>query len=116
MDVFATVVRLLLGPVWRLLGWLDRFYVGQAAVYSHDFVDPFVFRDGGVYHAYVIQAGGVNVQVFRSTDLVVWTLVGDAFFELLAWAALGWTWAFIVLRCTEGYCLYYTVREPALGR
>jgi beta-xylosidase len=90
--------------------------VSTAAVYPGDFPDPFVLAVSGTYFAYATNAGGANVQLLRSVDLVTWTYLGDALPVLPSWAQAGNTWAPSVLARPGGYVLYYTVREPQSGR
>ncbi len=87
-----------------------------AAVHPGDFADPFVLHVDGTYYAYATEAGGHNVQVMRSSDLVAWTHLGDALPTLPAWAGAGRTWSPVVLPRAGGYVLYYVVREPQSDR
>jgi beta-xylosidase len=94
----------------------DGRSAGAAPVYPGDFPDPHVVRDGSQYYAYATNAGGANVQVLTSPDLVTWEHLGDALPRLPPWARAGFTWAPEVCRADTGWVLYYTVREPSSGR
>ncbi|HZJ26992.1 MAG TPA: glycoside hydrolase family 43 protein [Acidimicrobiia bacterium] len=89
---------------------------GTGAVFPFDFPDPFVLRVGGTYFAFSTNAGAGDVQVIVSTDLIRWTIVGNALAGLPQWAAAGATWAPAVLPVTGGYAMYYTAHERASGR
>lgn len=109
-----------------VLSWLPAAPAQQAAapaqatfrnpVYPSDFPDPFLLRANGVYYAYATNAGGRDVQLARSDDLVDWQLVGNALGKIGAWAELGFTWAPAVLQVKGGWALYYTARDTASGR
>ncbi|MGH8879246.1 MAG: glycoside hydrolase family 43 protein [Stackebrandtia sp.] len=81
-------------------------------VYDANFPDPGVLKLGATYYVYGTNDGVHNVPVLTSTDLVNWTLAGDALPELGAWAETGRTWAPEVLRTDAGYVMYYTARSP----
>ncbi len=85
-------------------------------VHPDDFPDPHVLRVGSAYYAYATNAGPVNVQVLRSTDLERWERLGDALPQLPAWARKGRTWSPAVLARGDRYVLYYSAWEPASGR
>lgn len=85
-------------------------------VYSTDFPDPQVVRAAGRYLAFATNAGGFNVQVAVSDNLVDWTLLGDALPLLGAWAEPGRTWAPGVVQVKGGWAMYYTARDPSSGR
>ncbi|ADV66109.1 glycoside hydrolase family 43 protein [Deinococcus maricopensis] len=109
---------LLTGLALLLLGGTGA---APAATYTNpvideDFPDPFILRVGKAYYAYGTNAGGLDVPVRRSSDLVHWTFVGDALGGLGAWASGGFTWAPEVARTPKGYVLYYTARHTASGR
>jgi beta-xylosidase len=88
----------------------------SSPVYSGDFPDPFVMRVGDRYFAYATNAGGANVQVMTSSDLVGWEHLGDALPRLPGWANAGFTWSPSVLPRPSGYVLYYTARHRASDR
>jgi beta-xylosidase len=78
-------------------------------VYTADFPDPFVLRDGKRFYAYGTNAGGSDVQTLTSDDLVHWKPGADALPDVGAWAYPGKTWAPEVLAREDGtYVLYYT--------
>jgi arabinan endo-1,5-alpha-L-arabinosidase len=98
-------------------------------VFDNDAPDPSVIRGpDGAYYAYVTQtyvgAQFVNVPILRSTDLVEWSLVGDAFpAENPEWArrSPGDMWAPHIVAWDDGtYRLYFSagqrlVDEMAIG-
>ena len=114
-----------IGPGEVLRAWFSRLTrrsqrASAPPVHPGDFADPFVLRVDGSYFAYATQAGGHDVQVMRSSDLVAWEHLGNALGGLPAWAAAGRTWAPVVLPRADGavtcYVLYYVVREPTSDR
>jgi beta-xylosidase len=100
----------------RLLARFARPQEGGSPVYNGDFPDPYVLRVGSTYYGYATQAGNVNVQLLRSSDLLAWEPRGDALPQLPSWAQPGWTWAPAPLPRGDRYALFYTVREPRSGR
>ena len=78
------------------------------AVFPFDFPDPAVIRVGSVYYGYATNSATGNVQKIESTDLVQWSVLGDALAGLPAWARHGDTWAPGVMAFGSGYDLYYT--------
>jgi hypothetical protein len=85
------------------------------ARFPYDFPDPSVLRVGSRYYAYSTNSGVGNIQVLESTDLVHWSIVGDALAGLPAWAAPGATWAPSVLASGGAYIAYYTARDIGSG-
>lgn len=87
-------------------------------VYNHDFADPTVIRGGdGWFYAYgtntSVDNTFYNIQVAKSSDLIHWTIVGDALPAKPAWADKDF-WAPHVLY-DEGrgeYYLYYSGESP----
>ncbi len=86
------------------------------SVHPGDFADPFVLHVDGAYYAYATEAGGHDVQVMRSFDMVEWSHLGNALGGLPTWASAGRTWSPVVLPRGGGYVLYYVVREPQSDR
>ena len=83
-------------------------------VYSADFPDPTVIRGhDGAFYAYATNTslGGkiFNIQVAKSSDLINWTLVGDALPTKPSWADKDF-WAPHVLldTVTHRYYMYYS--------
>ena len=81
-------------------------------IYPQDFPDPMVLRAGPrEYYAYGTTAGwqisGHEFPILRSTDLVHWRYVSDAFSAPPSWA-YGDYWAPDVLLHAGTYYLYYT--------
>ncbi len=103
------------------------------ARFPYDFPDPFVLTAGDRYYAFSTNSGAGDVQVITSTDLVNWTLIGDALTAVPPWASSGATWAPAVLHVPaaparpagpdtpaapakpDAYVMYYTVRDRASG-
>jgi hypothetical protein len=103
------------------------------ARFPYDFPDPFVLTAGGRYYAFSTNSGAGDIQVITSTDLVDWSLVGDALTTVPQWATRGMTWAPSVLHLAatpaqpaspghpavparpEAFVMYYTVRDAASG-
>jgi hypothetical protein len=85
------------------------------ARYPYDFPDPSVLQVGSHYYAYSTNAGGGNLQVLESSDLVHWTLEGDALAAVPAWASPGATWAPAVIGLHGLFLAYYTVRDRGSG-
>ena len=90
-----------------------------APVFSTDFPDPFVLRNGNEFLAYATNATGdrANVQMASSTNLVDWALVEekgklhDAMPTMPAWARPGFTWAPEVLKTDKGFVLHFTAKD-----
>lgn len=116
MALLAQVANFFRAQRFRMLARTASPQVGERPVYTGDFPDPYVLRVGLTYYGYATQAGTTNVQLLRSSDLVVWEPRGDALPALPSWAQAGWTWAPAPLPRGDGYLLYYTVREPRSGR
>lgn len=93
---------------------------GQFAnpVIAQDFPDPDTLKVGDTYYAYATNAGGANVQVAESRDLVAWRMLGDALPALPAWAQPGFTWAPEIAQTAggQGFVLYFTAREEQSQR
>ena len=88
-------------------------------VFSTDFPDPFILRNGSEFLAYATNATGdrANVQMARSVNLVDWALVKngdklhDAMPQMPPWARSGLTWAPEVLKTNKGFVLHFTARD-----
>lgn len=86
-------------------------------VYAGDAPDPQAFRVGDTWYLVHTNAGGHNVPVMTSPDLVTWTPAGDALPELPAWADPGKTWApEVIALAADRYVMYPTVADRASGR
>lgn len=80
-------------------------------VLPENFPDPCALRDGDLWYAYGTNGPRGNVPVMTSTDLVHWSVRGDALPKVGQWANAGHTWAPDVIRVDSGdYVLYYTAR------
>jgi beta-xylosidase len=84
--------------------------VSAPPAFAGDFPDPFIVNVEGTYFAYATNAGGSNVQVMSSVDLVAWRPLSDALPALPGWAQAGNTWAPSVAATAGSFVLYYTVR------
>jgi probable HAF family extracellular repeat protein len=80
----------------------------RGAVYDDDFADPAVVRDGATYYAFATNAGGNNVPVLQSTDLVDWGAPGDA----MPLANMGSA----VAEFSGSWVLYYSAWHDTLNR
>ncbi|WP_203861961.1 family 43 glycosylhydrolase [Plantactinospora mayteni] len=86
-------------------------------VYAGDAPDPQAFRVGDTWYLVHTNAGGRNVPVLTSPDLVTWTPAGDALPALPAWADPGRTWApEVIALAADRYVMYPTVADRASGR
>ncbi|WP_258314590.1 family 43 glycosylhydrolase [Streptomyces sp. Act143] len=88
-------------------------------VLDHDFADPDIVRDGGVFHAYATNSGGRHVQHATSRDLRHWTLDdSDVLPTLGAWAVPrpDLVWAPEVFDHGGGFTMQYTARDRAGDR
>lgn len=90
-------------------------------VLDADFPDPAVVRAAdGTFYAYATQTvrgGLVNIQVAQSTDLVRWSLLGDALPQRPAWSTRVWNfWAPHVVRddARGRYVMYYAAHHDAV--
>lgn len=85
-----------------------------------DFPDPAVIETPSGWYAYGTNAGGRNVPVARSEDLVTWEVVGDALpaESFPAWAQIrDRTWApGVVMMAPDRYLLYVSVPTADTGR
>jgi beta-xylosidase len=81
-----------------------------AAVYCHDFADPFVLREGSTYYAYATNNQDDHVPVLTSSGLFGTAHTADALPKLPAWSSPGGVWAPAVLSRPGGFVLYYTTR------
>jgi len=109
------------GGAYLLLYGTRPAYVNP--VLANDAPDPAVIRgDDGTYYAFTTQAyfGAqfVNIPMLRSTDLVDWELVGDAFPENPEWAvpSPGDMWAPHAARWDDGtYRLFFSAARRDNG-
>ena len=85
-------------------------------VYPFDFPDPDVIRVGEVYYGYATNSAVGNIQMIQSTDLVHWTVDGDALSHLASWAHAGDTWAPGVFELNGTFVLYYAVGDGTTGK
>jgi len=88
----------------------------RGPVIRADAPDPSILVVGHTYDAFTTNAGGNNVPVYQSTDLVHWHLVGDAMPVLAAWASPGYSWSPSVTTSPGGgYELFYDAYDEADG-
>jgi beta-xylosidase len=86
-------------------------------VVRSDNPDPQAIRVGDTWYLFSTNAGGRNVPVLTSPDLVKWSPAGDALPDLPAWALTGKTWAPEVIELApDRFVLYYTVADKESGR
>jgi beta-xylosidase len=85
-------------------------------VYPFNFPDPSVLRVGTEYYAFSTNAVVGNIQVIASSNLTVWTPVGDALPQLPTWAVPGNTWHPAVLQRGGTFVLYYAVEDGVSGQ
>ena len=94
-------------------------------VLRNDAPDPSIMRAAdGSFYAYTTQsyhgATFLNLPVLRSTDLVHWTLVGDAFQQRPSWTPPGTDngdiWAPHMVRFDDTYYLYFSARYLETAR
>jgi len=84
-----------------------------------DFPDPFILHDRDTFYGYATNtAGGSNIQLAQSTDLVHWQVLSDAMPSLPKWAQLGgsYVWAPEVIKVGDRYNLYFTARDKQADR
>lgn len=82
---------------------------GLNPVIADDFPDPDLLEVDGTWFAYATNGNNRNVRVARSTDLVEWEVLDDAFPELPGYVIPGKTWAPEVTEVQPGrFVLYYT--------
>lgn len=79
-----------------------------AAVYCHDFADPFVLRVGSTYYAYSTQNEDEHVPKLTAGGIFGTARVSEALPQLPAWSEPGAVWAPAVLPRSDGFVLYYT--------
>jgi beta-xylosidase len=92
---------------------------GQAnggPVFPFDFPDPDVVRVGSVYYGYATNSAGGNIQMIQSTDLVHWTVDGNALPHIASWARTGATWAPGVIELQSTFVLYYAAVDGLTGK
>jgi beta-xylosidase len=89
---------------------------GGGLVYPFNFPDPSVLRVGSEYYAFSTNAVVGNIQVIASSNLTLWTPVGDALPQLPTWAQSGNTWHPAVLQIGSTFVLYYAVQDAADGQ
>jgi beta-xylosidase len=85
-------------------------------VFAFDFPDPDVIRVGSVYYGYATNSAAGNIQMIQSTDLVRWTVDGNALPHLAVWARSGGTWAPGVFELNGTFLLYYAVVDGITGK
>jgi beta-xylosidase len=82
----------------------------DAAIYCHDFADPFVLRVGDAYYAYSTENQDEHIPVLTSSGLFGTARVSEALPTLPSWSSPGAVWAPAVLPRPDGFVLYYTTR------
>lgn len=84
-------------------------------VFPFDFPDPDVIRVGSIYYGYATNSAAGNIQMIQSTDLVHWTVDGNALPHIASWARTGATWAPGVLELQSTFVLYYAAVDGLTG-
>jgi hypothetical protein len=84
--------------------------------FPFDFPDPDVVRLGASYFGYATNSATGNVQMIESSDLVRWTVLGDALPHLPSWARAGGTWAPGVFTLNGSDLLYYAAIDQSTGK
>lgn len=88
-------------------------------VFARDFPDPFVLKVGRAYYAYGTTTAWQPLNhlfpILRSTDLVHWRYVADAFTSAPDWSTTDW-WAPDVLVRKGIYYLYYVGHSIMTGQ
>lgn len=115
--VLATLPALLLLQVFPGAPSADA----SGRIWTTDFPDPTIVRDGDTYYAYgtITGAPGIPVQkipVLTSTDLRTWTHAGDALGNVASWSTVRDLWAPGVVKLSSGWRLYYTAPHVASGK
>ncbi|HEU5015659.1 MAG TPA: glycoside hydrolase family 43 protein [Roseiflexaceae bacterium] len=86
-------------------------------VIDQDFPDPDILKVGDTYYAYATNANSMHIQTAKSTDLVQWSMLGDALPKLPSWASqtFGLTWAPEVTTYDDGktFVMYFVSRDTA---
>ena len=94
-------------------------------VFEPILADPSVIRADGWFYAYGTEddwgdgEGSREIPILRSTDLVDWEYVGEAFDQRPRWKA-GYLWAPDIVRLHDRYHLYYAIsvwgdHNPGIG-
>ncbi|HVA04706.1 MAG TPA: family 43 glycosylhydrolase [Acidimicrobiales bacterium] len=86
------------------------------AVFPFDFPDPDVIRVGSIYYGYATNSAVGNIQMIQSTDLIHWTVDGNALPHLASWALPGYTWAPGVFELNGTFVLYYAAVYGLTGK
>ena len=87
-------------------------------VIDADFPDPAVVRaSDGYYYAYATQTTGRRIQAARSSDLVSWSILGEALTAVPAWASQAQNfWAPDVHERAGQFVMYYATQIDAAQR
>ncbi len=101
-DQAASDISAVSGACTALDGGTDA-----GLVYPFDFPDPSVILVGTTYFAYATNSVAGNIQIIQSTDLVHWTVVGNALPSLPGWAKAHYTWAPAVAEIGGSFVMYY---------
>jgi beta-xylosidase len=100
-----------IGGSGGLAGKVRSALRGQgAAIYCHDFADPFVLRVGNTYYAYSTDNEDRHVPVLTSDGLFGTAHRAEALPKLPRWSSPGAVWAPAVLPRPDGFVLYYVTR------
>ena len=120
--VLVAVLAAMTGAVTLIIATREPAY--ENPVLANDAPDPSVIRaSDGSFYAYTTQsyhgARFLNLPILRSTDLITWSLVGDAFPERPDWVVPGSdhgdVWAPHITEWNGTYHLFYSARSLELG-
>jgi len=110
------VLGLLLATILGAFAPGDLAPATTAPVFAADFPDPMVIHAGSAYYAYAThtpwEKPGRVFPVLRSSDLVNWSYVSDAFTTAPAWGTGDW-WAPDVVQRVSTFYLFYTGHDRA---
>lgn len=101
-------------PAGKPLPVLEEKLTYKNPVFQPVLADPSVVKDGEFFYAYGTEddwrrEGGYHlVPVIRSTDLVNWGLIGDAFSSKPSWKSSGGIWAPDVTEVDGKFYMYYS--------
>ncbi len=87
-----------------------------APVFPFDFPDPDVIRVANTYYGYATNSAVGNIQMIQSSDLVHWTVDGNALPHLAQWAFPGNTWAPGVFELGGTFVMYYAAVDGLTGK
>lgn len=93
---------------------LDANFPDPSIVSTYE-TDPLTHLPTKVWYAYGTEGAGSHIQMARSTDLLRWTVIGDALPTPPSWADPRLTWAPSVIRFGAEYRMYYAIIQASNG-